>query len=236
MPVVSQEKKQIRLASYLAKCGLASRRQAENFIIAGQIKVDGKVIKDLSCKVIAGENKVTYKNKNIALENNVYYLLNKPTGFVSTVKDQHQEQTVISLVPQSPRVFPVGRLDKDSQGLLLLTNDGDLTYRLTHPKFEIKKTYLVQTDRPIKASDREKLIKGLEFPEGLAQADKIVNHSNKEVLITLHQGFNRQIRRMLGALGYQVLSLTRVSEGSLKLGDLALGKYRLLTKAEIDKL
>ncbi len=231
---IVNNQKEIRLASFLAQCGVTSRRKAERLIQAGRVRVEGKLITAVGTNVPINSHDITVDGRRLKLDNKVYYLLNKPRGYVCTVTDKHNHQTVLSLVPRSPKVFPVGRLDKDSQGLLLLTNDGDLAYELTHPKFKVSKTYVVRIDRPFSEEMKKELLRGMRFPEGWARADSLENKGNGYIEIVLHQGYKRQIRRMLDALGCNVLTLIRQSEGKLSLGNLPLGKYRVLKKEEIN--
>jgi len=226
-------KNKIRIAKFLSQAGIASRRKSEELILAGRVKINKEVIKDLSFKVNENSNNIYFDNKLIKKEEKEYYLVHKPKGYISSVSDPHNPKTVISLINTKAKIFPVGRLDKDSQGLLLLTNDGDLAYQLTHPKFNIPKTYLVILNKEIEKEDIQKLKKGIRLAEGLARVDKIKLKNKKEVLITIHQGWNRQIRRMFNNLNYKVKELIRLSEGNLKLNNLKLGKYRRIKKEEI---
>ena len=226
-------KNKIRIAKFLSQAGIASRRKSEELILAGRVKINKEVIKDLSFKVNENSNNIYFDNKLIKKEEKEYYLVHKPKGYISSVSDPHNPKTVISLINTKAKIFPVGRLDKDSQGLLLLTNDGDLAYQLTHPKFNIPKTYLVILNKEIEKEDIQKLKKGIRLAEGLARVDKIKLKNKKEVLITIHQGWNRQIRRMFNNLNYKVKELIRLSEGNLKLNNLKLGKYRKIKKEEI---
>jgi len=231
--VKKTNKNTIRLAKFLAEAGIASRRKSEEIIRAGQVKIAGEIVDDVATNVSADQNDITVNDKLVSIDKKVYYLLNKPTGYICSLSDPHNSQSVVDLVPKNPRVVPVGRLDKDSSGLLLLTNDGDLVYKLTHPKFEVKKTYLVTVDREINKNIVNILKKGVQLEEGIARADrvKIVNKTQLEIVI--HQGWNRQIRRMLGAEGLRVTSLARISEGKLTLGDLASGEYKELKLKDI---
>ena len=226
-------KNKIRIAKFLSQAGIASRRKSEELILAGRVKINKEVIKDLSFKVNENSNNIYFDNKLIKKEEKEYYLVHKPKGYISSVSDPHNPKTVISLINTKAKIFPVGRLDKDSQGLLLLTNDGDLAYQLTHPKFNIPKTYLVILNKEIEKEHLQKLKKGIRLEEGLARVDKIKLKNKKEVLITIHQGWNRQIRRMFNNLNYKVKELIRLSEGNLKLNNLKLGKYRKIKKEEI---
>ncbi|MCD4760550.1 rRNA pseudouridine synthase [bacterium] len=225
--------KQIRLAKFLAEAGVASRRKAEELIKQGKVRIGNKIIKDVASNVDSDSEDVHVNNKKVSINKKVYYLLNKPVGYISSVSDPHNKQTVLDLVPKHPKVFPVGRLDKDSQGLLLLTNDGDLTYHLTHPKFKVAKTYVVKTDKKIEQDLAKILKKGIRLREGLAKADKVKIISPYKLEIVIHQGWKRQIRRMLENSGYQAVQLIRQSEGKLKLGNLATGKYQKLKLKDI---
>ncbi len=226
-------KNKIRIAKYLANCGIASRRKSEDLILKGKVRIDKEIIKDLSTKVNEDSSNIYVDDKKVKVENKEYYLLNKPKGYICSLSDPYNDKTVTSLIKTKVKIFPVGRLDKDSQGLLLLTNDGDLTYKLTHPKFEVKKTYLVELDYEIERRDIEELKEGIELDEGIAKVDSIKLRGKKEVIITIHQGWKRQIRRMFDELDYRVVELTRISEGKLKLGDLKVGKYKKVKKSDI---
>lgn len=223
----------LRLAKFLADSGIASRRKAEDIILAGKVKVNDKIIKTLPAIINPDKDKVEVNNKLISASQKVYYLLNKPVGYICSVSDPHNAKNVISLIPKDARVYPVGRLDKDSQGLLLLTNDGELTYQLTHPKFKIDKKYLVKVDKPITKEILNRLKQGIKLDEGLAKADEVKQQNKQELIIIIHQGWKRQIRRMLEKLGYQVITLTRLAEGKLTLNKLPVGKYKEITKKDI---
>lgn len=229
----NQSKSTVRLAKFLAEAGVASRRRAEELIKSGQVKIAGRIVDQVATEVSLGQKNITVANKPALIENKVYYLLNKPIGYVSSVSDPHNSQTVVDLVPKVPKVFPVGRLDKNSQGLLILTNDGDLAYRLTHPKFEVKKTYLVSVNKKLDKKIISLLKRGIKLEEGLAKADSVTVFGEKKLEIVIHQGFKRQIRRMLEELGYQVKSLTRIREGKLSLDNLASGQCRKLKLEDI---
>lgn len=218
----------IRLAKFLADSGVASRRKAEELIKAAKVSINNKIVTDLATKVNEDSQNIAVNHKKILPDKKICYLLNKPVGFVCSVSDPHNKKTVLDLVPRNPRVVPVGRLDKDSEGLLLLTNDGDLVYKLTHPKFNIQKTYLVTTDKILNKNIADLLKKGIKLEEGIACADKVIIRNKFELEIIIHQGWNRQIRRMLAVLGYKVVKLTRIKEGDIVLGNLPLGKYKIV--------
>ncbi|MBT6690873.1 rRNA pseudouridine synthase [Candidatus Parcubacteria bacterium] len=225
--------KKIRLAKFLSAAGVASRRNAEELIKQGKVKIDGQVVEDVATSVDADSPNIEVSGRPVSAEVKVYYLLNKPTGYICSVKDPYNPETVLSLVPKRPKVFPVGRLDKNSQGLLLLTNDGDLAYKITHPKFEVRKTYLVKVNKKINKTLLPALKQGVYLEEGLAQADKVEIFNDREFVMSIHQGWKRQIRRMLEELGYRVTTLTRIAEGKLKLDRLASGEYKILSKEDI---
>jgi len=223
----------IRIAKFLANCGVASRRKSEELVLANKVRIGDKVIKDLAIKIDEDCNNIFVDNKKVKFKKKEYYILNKPKGYICSLSDPYNSKIVVSLIKTKTNIFPVGRLDKDSQGLLLLTNDGDLTYKLTHPKFNVKKKYLVELDKEIVKKNIIKLNKGIKLKEGIAKVDKLKVINKKEILITIHQGWNRQIRRMLSKLGYKVIKLVRLSEGKLVLGNLKLGKYKKIKKEDI---
>jgi 23S rRNA pseudouridine2605 synthase len=228
----------MRLAKYLAHAGVASRRGAEAIVGEGRVSVDGRVVLDPALDV-GPRSQVSLDGRLLGgPEPRVVYALNKPLGVLSTAADPFERPTVVSLVPSGGlRLYPVGRLDADSGGLILLTNDGELAHRLTHPSFEVAKTYRV-TVAGGAVGERElaMLREGLELDDG-PTAPAEVRRLNAETLqITIREGRNRQVRRMCEAIGHPVLSLTRVAFGPLGLGDLAPGAHRRLTDAEIDKL
>ena len=229
----------MRIHKYLAHAGVASRRHAEEMVAAGEVMVNGgkakigQVIESDTAKVTVG-GKVVELDKVL-----VYYLLNKPRGVVSAVTDPDGRRTVVSLVPGGHRLYPVGRLDYDSEGLMLLTNDGDLAYKLTHPKFEINKTYHVLVKGVMNEKSVGYLEQGVTI-EGQKTAPAEVQiaesqPSNTWIDITIHEGRNRQIRKMCEAVGYPVMRLIRTHLGPWELGDLPSGKYRLLTKDQVNQ-
>lgn len=222
-----------RLAKYLAQAGIASRRKSELLILAGQVTVNGQVEKNVATNVDPTTDIIQVRGRKIAAEKKVYYILNKPVGYVCSLFDEHNKNKVTDLLPKEEKIWPVGRLDKDSSGLLILTNDGDLTNLLTHPRYEKQKKYLVTLSDKFNRRDIELLESGVELEEGLAQADKIKIINDNTIEVTLHQGWKRQIRRMLGIAGYDVLDLVRIQEGKLLLGDLPLGQYEKISRDDI---
>jgi pseudouridine synthase len=231
----------MRLQVFLSRSGVCSRRKALELIKEGYVSVNGKVIVEPSFSVEPEKDRVLFRGKRLRLKKNVYILLNKPKGVTSTCKDKYAECTVIDLLPHSLRhLYPVGRLDKDSEGLLLLTNDGELAYRLTHPKFNINKRYTVEIKGSLRIEDKNKLEKGI-ILEGkktsLCQIRIIQKLSNKTRLeVTLHEGRKRQIKKMFSLLGYKVIRLKREGEGPIELGALRKGKWRFLKDREIQNL
>jgi len=226
----------IRLNKYLSNAGIASRREADTLIQSGAVKVNGVVIDQLGYKIKATD-KVTYGDEAVRTERKVYLLLNKPKDYISTVDDPQERKTVMDLIAGAcrERLYPVGRLDRNTTGLLLMTNDGDLTKKLTHPKLNIKKLYHVSLNKGLKAEDFKSIIEGVELEDGLIQADDLafVGEGKKEVGIEIHSGRNRIIRRLFEHLGYDVLKLDRVSFAGLTKKDLPRGKHRFLTPKEI---
>ena len=234
---------EIRLQKYLADCGIASRRKSEELIKQGQVKVNGKTITELGTKVIPNKDIVEYNGKKIELKKEyVYILLNKPIGYVTTVKDQFNRDSVLDLVKTSKRLVPVGRLDMYTSGALILTNDGDFVYKVTHPKHEIEKTYTVTIIGIVKKEEVEKLKKGVEIEDYITKPAKVKilkideekNQSRLE--ITIHEGKNRQVRKMCEAIGHKVLALHRSKIAGIDVKDIPLGKWRYLNSKEVNKI
>lgn len=230
----------IRLNRYIANSGVCSRREADELIANGMISVNGKVITELGTKV-RRDDVVMYKGKRLTAERKVYILLNKPKDYVTTVDDPHAKHTVMELIEGAcdVRVYPVGRLDRNSTGVLLLTNDGDLTTRLTHPGFKKRKIYHVGLDRKVRPEDLNKIFEGVELDGEKIQVDAIdyVDGSDgSEVGIEIHSGQNRVVRRIFESLGYKVTKLDRVYFAGLTKKNLPRGKWRFLTTKEVNML
>jgi 23S rRNA pseudouridine2605 synthase len=240
---VQKEKKpdsDIRLNKYIANAGVCSRREADEYIKAGAVTVNGKVVSELGSKIKQGDV-VNLDGHVIKPEKKVYILLNKPKDFVTTVDDPHATRTVMDLIKHAcdERVYPVGRLDRNSTGVLLFTNDGELTKRLTHPKYRKRKIYHIHLDKNMVKTDMQKLVEGIELEDGLAQADMVSfpdESDKKQVGIEIHSGKNRIIRRMMESLGYKVLKLDRVYFAGLTKKNLPRGKWRFLSSKEINLL
>lgn len=223
-----------RLQKFLARSGVASRRKSEALIRAGRVSVNGSVVAELGTTIDASKDKIAVDGRIVTPPSNLrYVVLNKPVGYVCTRAKFRGEHTVYELVPDSEALIIAGRLDKDSEGLVLLTNDGELVNRLTHPKYEHEKEYEVSVERPIEDREIHTLKTGIPLDEGLAVADRVEVVAPKTFRMVLHQGWNRQIRRMLGALGHKVVRLQRVRMGNITLGNLTPGAYRELEKTRI---
>lgn len=236
----SDEKDRIRLNRYIASTGLCSRRQADVYIRAGLITVNNKTVTELGTRINLKDD-VKYNGSRIKEEKKVYILLNKPKDYITTVEDPHASKTVIELVKNAckERVYPVGRLDRTTTGVLLLTNDGDLTRRLTHPKFNKLKVYQVTLNKALKPVDFEKISKGVTLEDGFIKADDIsyINPADKKVVgIEIHSGRNRIVRRIFEHLNYRILKLDRVYFAGLTKKGLSRGKWRFLTEQEIAML
>ncbi|HEY7962235.1 MAG TPA: pseudouridine synthase [Solirubrobacteraceae bacterium] len=227
----------MRLAKYLAHAGVASRRGAEELIVAGRVAVDGEPVRDPARDVDA-ENRVELDGRVLAgAQPRVVYALHKPVGVLSTARDTHGRPTVVELLPQERRLYPVGRLDADSSGLILLTNDGELAHVLTHPRYEVPKTYRVRVrGAPVRDSALDALRGGVRLKDGPTGPAQVRVLRGGELELTIREGRNRQVRRMCEAVGHPVLSLTRIRLGPVALGDLALGAHRRLGAAEVREL
>lgn len=227
-----------RLQKIIARAGISSRRAAEKLIVEGKVTVDGEVITELGAKADVRKNKIRVAGKLLNFDaEKIYILLNKPRGYVCTAKDERGRKTVLDLVAGiAERVYPVGRLDLDSEGLILLTNDGELTNALIHPKFKIEKTYRAKISGELTAVKLEKLRAGIELDDGLTAPAEVLVIGENLVEITIHEGRNRQIRRMFAAIGCEVKRLKRTKFAGLTLAGVAVGKFRRLTAAEIKSL
>jgi len=235
-----QKPELIRLNRYLSNAGICSRREADEYIKAGLVKVNGKTVTELGTKV-SPNDEVRFNDQIVKIEKKVYILLNKPKDYITTVSDEKGRKTVMQLIKGAckEKVFPVGRLDRNTTGVLLLTNDGELAAKLMHPKYKKKKVYHVFLDKNLKKDDLEKLIKGIKDNDEILKADAIsyVDPSDKsQVGIEIHSGQNRIIRRMFEALGYKVIKLDRVYFAGLTKKGLPRGKWRFLTPTEINML
>lgn len=233
---------QIRLNKFLAQAGVASRREVDKMIAEGRIKVNGQVVQVLGYKIDDEKDRVEVEGRRVEREEGlVYLMLNKPPGYLVTLKDNFQRPTIQQLLPSlRKRVFPVGRLDYDSSGLLLMMNDGELAYRLTHPRFKVPKAYLVKVMGEPDPSELSRLEKGIYLDGKKTAPAKIaqIRSDPKKSLfkIEIYEGRKREVKRMFQAIGHKVLQLQRTNFGGLKLGSLKAGKWRYLTRKEIDTL
>jgi 23S rRNA pseudouridine2605 synthase len=225
----------VRLVKYLAHGGVASRRMAEKIIAAGRITVGGEVVTDPARDVGTGDD-VRVDGSPVGAESLEVWAVNKPAGVVSTAREPGSRPAVVELVDSNARLYPVGRLDADSTGLLLLTNDGELANRLTHPRFGVAKTYLARLGKPPTDRDLERLRRGVELEDGRTAPAEINRVGRQEIEIVLREGRNRQVRRMVEAVGNRVVALRRIRFGSLALGRLAKGGSRRLNQGEIAQL
>jgi len=243
----------MRINKYIASCTNLSRRKAEELVLSGKIKVNDKVVHDLATQIQDSDKvylsssvipaqagiqksdvRSTVKFIQITPQKFVYYALNKPVGYTTTTSDPHAKKIITKLVPKDPPVFPVGRLDKNTSGLILLTNDGDFAQKMTHPKYEKEKEYIVETDKPLSANSLELLRKGIQLDDGITAPAKVkvvapISHSGHVqnlYSITIHEGKNRQIRRMIEKVGARVVNLKRIRIGNFELGDLEERKYK----------
>lgn len=234
------QEESVRLNKYIADSGLCSRREADELIASGQITVNGKKVSEMGLRIQPGDT-VKYRGNVLKNEKPVYILLNKPKDVVTTVKDEHAKRSVIDLVKNAckERVYPVGRLDRNTTGLLLLTNDGELTKRLTHPRYQKKKVYHVVLDKPVAKSHLESIVEGIELDDEMVHADaaSFVDSSDKtQVGVEIHTGQNRVVRRIFESLGYRVRKLDRVYFAGLTKKNLPRGKWRFLTHKEVSML
>jgi 23S rRNA pseudouridine2605 synthase len=233
---VAPQTEKIRLNRFIANSGVCSRREADELIKMGLIAVNGKTITELGYKVNRSDE-VRYENRILRAEKPVYILLNKPKGYLTTTDDPQERNTVMQLIGSAvkERIYPVGRLDRNTTGLLLLTNDGDLADKLMHPSYEVKKIYKVELDRPLSKADFQTILDGVRLEEGKAMVDDlaIISEDGKTIGLELHIGWNRVVRRIFESLQYDVVRLDRAVYAGLDKKDLSRGRWRFLTKEEI---
>lgn len=231
-----------RLQKYMARCGVASRRKCEELILEGKVKIDGNVVTELGTKVIEGKNIVQVQGRVIKPEEDkVYILLNKPVGYISAVSDDRGRKTIIDLVNVKERIFPIGRLDYDTSGLILLTNDGDVYNKVIHPRVEIDKVYIARVEGIPKEEVAKRFEEGIDIGDYLTAPSKFkvikTYKNNSEVAITIHEGRNRQVRRMCEAVNHPVIDLRRISVGKITLDEkLKEGQWRFLNEKEVNYL
>lgn len=225
-----------RLQKLIARAGVCSRREAEKIIAAGRVTVDGQIVTEPGAKADTHQS-ICVDGECLQPEEKIYIMLNKPRGYVSTVNDERGRKTVMDLLGSlQERVYPVGRLDMDSEGLLILTNDGDLTNALIHPRYEVSKTYRATIAGDVTEEKLDRLRAGIELEDGLTAPAEVHSLGDNRVEVTIHEGRNRQVRRMFAAIGCDVKRLTRIKFAGLTLENLPVGKCRALTAAEISRL
>jgi 23S rRNA pseudouridine2605 synthase len=238
MKLIAKERIKVRLNKYLASCGVGSRRKVEELIKQGRVEVNSKTIIDLACQVNEETDHVKVDGAKIAPHRHVYYLLNKPKGVITTTADEKDRKTVVDLIDTKDIVFPAGRLDYNTTGVLILTNDGDFSNLITHPKNKIPREYEVLLDKPLDDKDKEKLLKGIYLEGEKGRFKQIVfpkkNHFNS-VIVTAVEGRNHFVKKMFGALSYTVKMLHRISFAGIH-ADVPVGNYRKLKQSEIDEV
>jgi 23S rRNA pseudouridine2605 synthase len=226
----------MRLNRFLASAGLGSRRGVEELVKAGRVRINGRVVTDLATQV-GSEDSVKVGTRMVRPQRPIHAVLNKPRGYLCTAADERERRTIFELLPKDwPRFSYVGRLDKESEGLLIVTNDGELSLALTHPRYHVEKEYEVALDKTFDILDREKLLRGFRIEGGWAKAERVVLAGPQKLKLVLRQGIKRQIRLMFFNLGYEVAYLRRVRIGPLKLGGMQPGEWRLLSTKEVQAL
>ena len=233
-------KEEVRLNKYIANSGVCSRREADNFILAGVVTVNGEVVTELGTKININTDDVRFNGERLKGEAKVYIVMNKPKGYVTTASDPHADKTVMDLLKGCPsRVFPVGRLDKNTTGVLMFTNDGEIAEKLTHPSYDKKKIYQVSLDNKLRREDFDQILSGVELTDGVIAADEleyIEEDDHRKLGIEIHSGKNRIVRRIFESLGYEVKALDRVYFAGLTKKGLKRGEWRYLTEGEINLL
>ena len=238
--VMAPVKDEVRLNKFIANSGVCSRREADNLILAGCVTVNGEVVTELGTKVNINTDDIRFNGERLKGEDKVYIVMNKPKGYVTTASDPHADRTVMDLLKGCPtRVFPVGRLDKNTTGVLMFTNDGEIAEKLTHPSYDKKKIYQVSLDGKLKQEDYEHILRGVELNDGTVAADEleyIEADDHRKLGIEIHSGKNRIVRRIFESLGYEVKALDRVYFAGLTKKGLKRGEWRYLTEGEINLL
>jgi pseudouridine synthase len=230
------ENGKIRIAKYLAMCGLGSRRKSEEYVAQGRVEINREKVMSPTEKVDPKIDTVKVDGRTVKPKHFVYYAVNKPAGYTTSTQDAHADQLVTELVPGDPPVWPAGRLDKDTTGLLIMTNDGGFTQCLTHPSFMKEKEYLITTDKPLSASDLDRIRKGIVLDDGPVKPDLFKRIDENRYRIVIHEGRKRIVRRLIAHFKRQVKELIRIRIGELELDALKTGEYRKLTDREIQSL
>jgi 23S rRNA pseudouridine2605 synthase len=223
----------IKISKYLSEAGIASRRKAESLVKQGLVSVNGKKMVNVAKRIDPKTDKIEFDGKPVVLPELFYYMLNKPAGYTSTTEDKHADKLITDLVPKIPKVWPVGRLDKYTTGLILLTNDGDLTQKLTHPRYEVEKEYEITASLPLTEQEVSAVQRGVKLVDGFIKPDRFEALGENRYRIIIHSGKKHVVRRIIEKIGKTVIDLKRLRVGSLLLGDLPAGKWRKLESAEI---
>jgi 23S rRNA pseudouridine2605 synthase len=228
---------QIRLNKYLSECGVASRRKVEELILQGRVTLNNEIVSQLAVKVDPLSDIIRLDGEILKQDEKVYYLLNKPRGFVTTTNDEKNRKTVLDLIRTKVKIFPVGRLDYDTTGVLILTNDGDFSNLLLHPDNKVPRIYKVTLSKPLSLKDKERLLKGIIVEDKKGRFETVYPTKRANVVnISTVEGRNHFVKNMFKALGYNVMELMRMSYGGIKLEDMPIGAYRHLTKEEINSI
>lgn len=230
----------IRLQKFLASCGIGSRRKCEQYISEGRIRVDGQILKEQGMKIDPDVNVITFDGRKVEIQKKSWIMLNKPPMYICSTQDPSGKPSFLELIPNNlGRLYAVGRLDYMSEGLLLVTNDGDVAYKLTHPRYEIKKVYELRTVEKLTLNQISQMLKGVKSENEILRVLKIndeCENKNYSYIITLGEGKNRHIRRMMAELGVHIVYLKRIAIGPIKLGDIEKGEWRFLKQKEIEDL
>jgi 23S rRNA pseudouridine2605 synthase len=226
----------VKISKFLADCGIASRRASEDLVKSGRVSVNGKRMANVAKRINPKKDKVEYGNRTVKPLAHVYYLLNKPLGYTSTTKDRHAKKLVTGLVPKIPPVWPVGRLDQNTEGLMILTNDGDLTQKLTHPKYEREKEYHLAPNQKLTNQEIKRIQNGVNLEDGFIKPDWFEEIENGKYKIIIHSGKKRVVRRLIERIGKSVMELKRVRIDFLTLDGLESGKWRKLSDTEVKRL
>lgn len=226
----------IKISKYLADCGVASRRASEELVKSGRVTLNGRRMADVAKRIDPALDKVEFGGRIIKPVSHVYYLINKPFGYTSTTKDRHAKKIVTSLVPAAPHVWPVGRLDQNTEGLMILTNDGELTQKLTHPKFKREKEYHIITNFKLTEQEIKKIRNGINLEDGFIKPDRFEENGHGGYKIVIHSGKKRIVRRIIERIGKSVVELKRARIDFLTLDGLDTGKWRKLSDSEIKRL
>ena len=226
----------IKISKYLSETGIASRRKAETLVTQGLVFVNGKKNTNVAARIDPDTDKVEFNGKPVKIQKQVYYLLNKPAGYTSTTEDPHARKLITELVPDAPKVWPVGRLDKYTSGLILMTNDGQLTLKLTHPRYRIEKEYEIVSSHPLTAAEIDSIRRGVKLSDGLIKPDRFDPIGENSYRIIIHSGKKRVVRRIIEKIGKTVVDLKRLRIDFLTINDLQTGQWRELAPEEIKKL